>query len=74
MPKQPLYTVTNPAEEPGFAMLGIRKEPIDAGCSKDLAISEETAVDLVGQGFTVVGPNGKPVTGRKPKAKDRPEA
>lgn len=68
MPKAPLYTVTNPAKEPRFAMIGIRKEPIEAGRSKELAISEETALDLVGQGFKVTGPDGKAVSGKKSKA------
>ena len=43
MPKAALYTVTNPAKEARFAEIGIRKEPIDAGLSKELPISEETA-------------------------------
>ncbi|KRE07450.1 hypothetical protein ASE63_22385 [Bosea sp. Root381] len=68
MPKAPLYTVSNPAKEPRFAEIGIRKEPIDAGLSKELAISAETAADLAGQGFKVTGPDGKAVSGRKAKA------
>lgn len=68
MAKAPLYTVTNTAMEPRFAEIGIRKEPIDAGLSKELAISEATALDLVGQGFKVTGPDGKPVSGKKAKA------
>ncbi|CAM5194726.1 putative protein OS=Bosea thiooxidans OX=53254 GN=SAMN05660750_03332 PE=4 SV=1 [Bosea thiooxidans] len=68
MPKAPLYTVTNPAKEPRFAMIGVRKEPIDAGLSKELAISAETALALVGQGFKVTDPDGKAVAGKKAKA------
>lgn len=68
MPKAPLYTVTNPAKEPRFAEIGIRKEPIDAGLSKELPISAETAVILLGQGFKVTDPAGKAVPGKKPKA------
>ena len=67
MPKAPLYTVTNPAKEPRFAMIGIRKEPIDAGRAKELAISAETALALVGQGFKVTDPDGKAVAGKKSK-------
>lgn len=69
MAKAPLYTVENTAKEPRFAALGIRQEPIDAARSKELAISEATAVDLVGQGFKVTGPDGKAVK-RETKAKD----
>ena len=68
MPKAPLYTVANTAKEPRFAEIGIRKEPIDAGLSKELPISEETALALVGQGFKVTGPDGKPVSAKKAKA------
>lgn len=68
MPKAPLYTVTNPAKEPRFAEIGIRKEPIDASLSKELAISAETALELVAQGFKVTGPDGKAVSGKKAKA------
>ena len=68
MPKAPLYTVANPAKEPRFAEIGIRKEPIDAGLSKELPISEETALALVGQGFKVTGPDGKAFTAKKAKA------
>jgi len=68
MPKAPLYTVTNPAKEPRFAEIGIRKEPIDAGLSKELPISEETALDLASQGFKVTGPDGKAVSAKKAKA------
>lgn len=68
MPKAPLYTVANPAKEPRFAMIGVRKEPIDAGRFKELAISTETALALVGQGFKVTDPDGKAVTGKKAKA------
>lgn len=68
MAKAPLYTVTNPGKEPRFAEIGIRKEPIDAGLSKGLPISLETALDLAGQGFRVTGPDGKPVPGKKAKA------
>jgi len=68
MPKAPLYTVANPAKEARFAMIGIRKEPIEAGRSKELEISEETALDLAGQGFKVTGPDGKAVSGKKAKA------
>lgn len=68
MPKAPLYTVANPAKEARFALIGIRKEPVEAGRSKELEISEETAVDLAGQGFKVTGPDGKAVSGKKSKA------
>lgn len=68
MPKAPLYTVTNPAKEARFAMIGIRKEPIDAGRSKELAISADTALELVGQGFKVTDPDGKAVAPKKAKA------
>ena len=68
MPKAPLYTVANPAKEPRFAMIGIRKEPIDAGRAKELAISAETALALVGQGFKVADPDGKAITVKKSKA------
>lgn len=68
MPKAPLYTVANTAEEARFAEIGIRKEPIDAGLSKELAISAETALELVAQGFKVTGPDGKAVTAKKAKA------
>lgn len=68
MPKAPLYTVTNPAKEPQNAMIGIRKEPIDAGLSKELPISVDTAIELVGQGFKVTDPDGKSVTAKKAKA------
>lgn len=68
MPKAPLYTVTNSAKEARFAMIGIRKEPIDAGRSKELAISADTALALVGQGFKVTDPAGKAVSAKKAKA------
>lgn len=68
MPKAPLYTVKNAASEPRFAEIGIRKEPIEAGGSKELAISEATALELVGQGFKVTGADGKVVSGKKAKA------
>jgi hypothetical protein len=68
MPKAPLYTVANPAKEPRFAEIGISKEPIDAGRSKELPISEGTAVDLAAQGFKVTDPSGKTVSGKKAKA------
>lgn len=68
MPKSPLFTVTNTGREPRFAEIGIRKEPIDAGLSKELAISHDTALDLAGQGFKVTGPDGKLV--KREKAKD----
>lgn len=61
MLKAPLYTVTNPAKEPRFAMIGVRREPFDVGGSKTLPISAETAADLVGQGFKVADPDGKSV-------------
>ena len=67
MPKAPLYTVTNPAKDARFAEIGIRKEPIDAALSKELAISLETALDLVGQGLKVTGPDGKAVSAKKAK-------
>lgn len=69
MPKAPLYTVTNSAKEPRFAEIGIRKEPIDAGLSKELPISLDTALDLAGQGFKVTGPDGKAVK-RETKPKE----
>lgn len=68
MPKAPLYTVTNLRQEPRFAMLGIRREPIDAGRSKDLPISHETALALAADGFKVTAPDGKVVTAKKAKA------
>lgn len=68
MPKAPLYTAANPAKEARFALIGIRKEPIEAGGRKELAISEETALDLAGQGFKITGPDGKTVSGKKGKA------
>lgn len=69
MPKPPLYTVKNSGSEARFAEIGIRKEPIDAGRSKGLPISEATALDLVGQGFKVTGPDGKAVK-RETKPKE----
>lgn len=68
MPKAPLYTVTNPAKEARFALIGIRKEPIDAGAAKNLAISDETAAELAGQGFKVTDQDGKSVSVKKAKA------
>jgi hypothetical protein len=70
MAKAPLYTVTNLREEPRFAEIGARKVPIDAGRSKELPISAETAVDLAGQGFKVAGPDGKVAAKREAKPKD----
>lgn len=68
MAKAPLYTVTNLRQEPRFVMLGIRKEPIDAGRSKDLPISEETARELAADGFKITGPDGKAIQAKKAKA------
>ncbi len=68
MPKAPLYTVDNPAKEARFALIGIRKGPVEAGGRKELEISEETALDLAGQGFKVTAPDGKAVSGKKAKA------
>ena len=74
MPKAPLYTVTNPAKEPRFALIGKRgdadylREPIDTGLSKELPISGEQALTLVGQGFKVTDPDGKAVSAKKAKA------
>jgi len=68
MPKAALYTVTNPAKEARNALSGIREEPIDAGASKALAISDETAAELAGQGFKVTNPDGKSVSVKKAKA------
>ena len=68
MPHAPLYKVANAGKEARFAEIGIRKEPIDAGLSKELPISEEQALDLAGQGFKVTGPDGKSVSGKKGKA------
>lgn len=71
MAKAPLYTVTNLRQEPRFAEIGVRKVPIDAGRFKELAISEETAIDLAGQGFKVTRPDGKAVSAkREAKSKD----
>lgn len=70
MAKAPLYTVLNPSKEPQFAVFGGRKEPIDAGREKALALSDDHAVAVAGQGFKVIDPDGKPVTAkREPKAK-----
>lgn len=71
MAKAPLYTVTNLHEEARFAAIGIRKVPLDAGRSKELPISEETALDLAGQGFKVTKPDGEVIpVKREAKAKD----
>jgi hypothetical protein len=69
MPKAALYTVANPGKEAASAQIGIRKEPIDAGLSKEMPISLDTALDLVGQGFKVTGPDGKAVK-RETKPKE----
>lgn len=71
MARAPLYTVTNLRQEPRFAEIGIVKVPIDAGRFKELPISEETAIDLDGQGFKVTRPDGKAVSAkREAKSKD----
>jgi hypothetical protein len=69
MPKAPLYTVRNLADEPRFAAFGVRSEPIDVGYDKALPLTEDEAVALAASGFKVSGPDGKPIS-RKAKAKD----
>lgn len=68
MPKAPLYTVTNLRHEPRFAEIGKRMEPVDAGHSKELPLSEADAAAVAAQGFKVTDPNGKPVAGKRAKA------
>jgi hypothetical protein len=67
MAKAPLYTVTNLREEPRFVMIGVRKEPIEAGRSKDLPIADETAQALAADGFKVIAPDGKVISAKKSK-------
>lgn len=68
MAKAPLYTVVNIGKEPQLAAFSGRSEPIDFGHEKSLPLTAEEAVALAGQGFKVLGPDGKAISAkREPK-------